>query len=106
MAVIEPRLSPRRTAMRAAITPIYGRPQVLELRDAPDPTIGAHDVLIEVHASAVTAGDLRLRAADFPPLSLLPGRLMLGVRRPRRGIQGTMFAGRVIAVGRSVTRYA
>jgi NADPH:quinone reductase-like Zn-dependent oxidoreductase len=92
--------------MRAAITPSYGPAHVLQLRDVPTPTLGAREVLVAVHATPVTAGDLRLRAADFPTFSVVPGRLMLGVRRPRRAIQGTMFAGRVVEVGRSVTRYA
>lgn len=92
--------------MRAAITPVYGPAHVLQPREVPRPTLGAHDVLVEVHATPVTAGDLRLRGADFPPLSVVPGRLMLGVRRPRRAIQGTMFAGRIVEIGRDVTRYA
>jgi NADPH:quinone reductase-like Zn-dependent oxidoreductase len=92
--------------MRAAITPSYGPAHVLQTRDVPTPTVGPRDVLVEVHASPVTAGDLRLRAADFPSITAWPGRLLLGVRRPRRAVQGTMFAGRVVAVGASVTRYA
>jgi NADPH:quinone reductase-like Zn-dependent oxidoreductase len=31
---------------------------------------------------------------------------MIGIRGPRRAVQGTMFAGRVVAVGAAVTRYA
>src|SRR5687768_1337849 len=92
--------------MKAAVTRSYGPADVLETRDVPDPSIGSHEVLVRVHASLVTAGDVRLRTADFPSLSALPGRLMIGVFRPKHAIQGTMFAGRIVAVGSSVTRYA
>jgi NADPH:quinone reductase-like Zn-dependent oxidoreductase len=92
--------------MRAALTTTYGPAEVLEVRDVPRPTPGAHEVLVEVHASPVTAGDQRLRAADFPGIMALFGRLLLGLLRPRRAVQGTNFAGRIVAVGREVTRYA
>jgi NADPH:quinone reductase-like Zn-dependent oxidoreductase len=92
--------------MRAAFTPTYGPAEVLEVRDLPAPTFGDHEVLVEVHASPVTAGDHRLRAADFPAIAALFGRLLLGVLRPKQAVQGTNFAGRVVAVGSKVTRYA
>ncbi len=92
--------------MRAAVTPVYGPPDVLELRDVPKPALRERDVLIEVHASPVNAADHRLRSADFPSFSAVIGRLIIGLRRPRHAVQGTMFAGRVVAVGRAVTRYA
>lgn len=92
--------------MHAAITPAYGPAQVLETRELSRPDVGEREVLIEVRAAAVTAGDRRLRAADFPSFTALPGRLMIGVTSPRHAVQGTMFAGRVVAVGRAVTRFA
>lgn len=92
--------------MKAAITHAYGSADVLQTRDVPTPTISDREVLIRIHASPVTAGDLRLRAADFPSFSVLPGRLMVGVFGPRRSVQGTMFAGRVIEVGGAVTRFS
>ncbi len=92
--------------MRAAFTPVYGPAEVLEVRDVPPPTPGDHEVLVAVHASTVTAGDHRLRAADFPSISALFGRLVLGMFRPKQAVQGTNFAGRIVAVGRKVTRYA
>jgi len=92
--------------MRAAVTPVYGPAHVLQLREVAKPILGERDVLVEIYATPVTAGDLRLRAADFPPITAWAGRLVLGVRRPRRAVQGTMFAGRVVELGRAVTRYA
>jgi NADPH:quinone reductase-like Zn-dependent oxidoreductase len=92
--------------MRAAVTPTYGPAHVLELREVPTPTFGDREVLVEVHASPVTAADHRLRAADFPSLAAFFGRLIIGVLRPKHAVQGTMFGGRIVAVGRNVTRYA
>jgi NADPH:quinone reductase-like Zn-dependent oxidoreductase len=92
--------------MRAAHTPSYGPADVLELREVPAPRVADDQVLVQIRASAVTAGDLRLRAADFPSVAAVLGRLAIGVLGPRRPIQGTMFAGRVTAVGARVTRWA
>ena len=92
--------------MKAAITKNYGPANVIELREVPTPTISEDQVLVQVHASPVTAGDRRLRAADFPGMSAVPGRLMMGVFGPRNGLQGTMFAGRVVQIGTNVTEYA
>jgi NADPH:quinone reductase-like Zn-dependent oxidoreductase len=62
-------------------------------------------VLVRVRASSVTTADWRLRAAAFPGITWLPGRLMFGVLRPRRPILGGDFAGEVEAVGPAVTRF-
>jgi len=91
--------------MRVALTPSYGPASVLTLGDAPAPFVGDNDVLVRVHASVVTAGDRRVRSADFPGVSAVVGRLMLGVTRPKHEVQGTMFAGRVLAVGVNVSRF-
>ena len=92
--------------MRAAINTRYGAPDVLSLGEAERPTLREHQVLVEVHASAVTQGDRRLRAADFPGISAVFGRLLIGVLGPRQPVGGSAFAGRVVEVGRSVTRFA
>jgi len=92
--------------MKAAITPKYGTPDVLSMTEVSRPEVGNHDVLVEVRASVVTQGDRRLRAADFPGISWLPGRLMMGLFRPKNPVPGTAFAGRVVAVGKAVTRFA
>ncbi|MFK7929326.1 MAG: NAD(P)-dependent alcohol dehydrogenase [Myxococcota bacterium] len=92
--------------MKAAYTHSYGPADVVELRDIPVPTVGEHDVLVQVHAAAVTEGDRRLRAGDFPGISAIPGRLAMGFTGPRNAYQGTMFAGRVVQVGAAVRRYA
>lgn len=93
-------------SMRVAINDEYGDPDVLRLSEAPRPTAGPREVLVQVLASDVTQGDRRLRAADFPGFTALFGRLMFGVFSPRNQVGGTSFAGRVVAVGSKVTSYA
>ena len=92
--------------MQAATHTEYGTPEVLNLKEVERPTIGDDQVLVEVHASAVTQGDRRLRAADFPGISAWFGRLLVGVRGPRHPVGGSAFAGRVVEVGPKVTRLA
>jgi len=92
--------------MKAATHTHYGSPTVLHIDEVARPSIGDREILVEVHASPVTQGDRRLREADFPGMSAIPGRLMFGVFRPRNPSPGTMFAGRVVATGAAVTRFA
>jgi NADPH:quinone reductase-like Zn-dependent oxidoreductase len=68
--------------------------------------VGPRDILIRVHASTVTQGDRRLRAADYPGITSLLGRVFTGVFRPRHRIGGSNFAGRVVNVGAEVNRFA
>lgn len=67
--------------------------------------MGPRDVLVRVHASTVTQGDRRLRAADYPGFTRVLGRLFTGVFRPRHRVGGSNFAGRVVEVGAEVTRF-
>lgn len=92
--------------MQAAMNTAYGAPDVLAPTEVERPTIGAGQVLVQVHASVVNEGDRRLRAADFPGLSSVFGRLMIGVFGPRHPIGGSSFAGQVVEVGAKVTRFA
>ncbi|MGV3520395.1 NAD(P)-dependent alcohol dehydrogenase [Luteitalea sp.] len=92
--------------MKAAVVTRYGPPDVVELRDRPDPRPRAGEVLIRVHASAVTAADWRMRSGDVPRGFGLLMRLILGWRGPRRGVLGITMAGEVLALGEGVTRFA
>ncbi|MFC7431260.1 MULTISPECIES: NAD(P)-dependent alcohol dehydrogenase [unclassified Agrococcus] len=60
---------------------------------------GRREVVVRVHAAAVTAGDARIRAARLPPGFALPGRLALGLRGPRRPVLGGTLSGVVEALG-------
>lgn len=92
--------------MKAALYRRYGPAETVAVEEAPEPTPGAGEVLVDVHASTVTTADWRMRAAAFPGVLWLPGRMMTGLFRPRRHVLGGDFSGRVAAVGAGVTRFA
>ncbi|MEI4235435.1 alcohol dehydrogenase catalytic domain-containing protein [Roseovarius sp. D22-M7] len=90
------------TATRTAWhIPRYGRPETLTPVTLPMPQPGPTEVLIRVHASAVTRADGMMRKGE--PLFARP---FLGLRRPRNGLSGTGLSGKVIAVGDKVSRFA
>jgi NADPH:quinone reductase-like Zn-dependent oxidoreductase len=91
--------------MRAATYHRYGGPEVLRVEDVPLPPLADGTVRVRVHSSSVTTADWRLRASAFPGITWLPGRLMIGIRAPRKPILGGDFAGEVEAVGPAVTRF-
>lgn len=87
--------------MKAITYAKYGGPDVLEYREVPTPTPEDDDVLIEIHAASLNAADWHLLRAD-PPLVRLMG---VGLLTPKEPILGADVAGRVTAVGRSVTEF-
>lgn len=89
------------TMMRAVVAPRYGSPDVLELRDVARPTPAANEILVEIAAVAVHAGDWHLLRAD--PFLV---RLMFGLTKPKNPILGGDVAGRVVEVGADVTDFA
>lgn len=91
--------------MKAIVQTAYGDPNVLVVRDVPTPVPKHDEVLVRVHVTTVTSGDARLRAFRMPAAFWLPARLILGVRRPRKNILGSEFAGEVVAIGKDVTRF-
>ena len=86
--------------MKAIVTEQYGSPDVLRLKEVAKPTPEDDEVLVKVHAASVNAGDWHLMRAD--PFLI---RLMYGLRKPSRPILGSDVAGRVEAVGQSVTQF-
>ena len=85
--------------MRAAVRRSYGAPDVVRIEQVPAPTPGPKQVLVRVRATAVTAADARIRAADFPRGYALIARLLFGLRKPRQQILGGVASGVVEAVG-------
>lgn len=92
--------------MFAAVNDRYGPPEVVQIQDRPIPAPGPGEILVDVTATTVTTADWRLRASAFPGGLWLPGRLMMGLFRPRNKLLGGEFAGTVVAVGAGVSRFA
>ena len=91
--------------MKALTYERYGGPEVVQVAEVDPPSVGSSDILVRVHASAVNTGDWRIRAAAFPGVLAIPGRLMFGLVRPRQRRLGSEFAGVVESVGTSVKRF-
>ncbi len=91
--------------MQACIYREYGSHDVVTLGEVATPAGAADEVLVEVHATSVTTADWRFRASAFPGPFWLPGRLMLGLFRPRNQVLGMDFSGVVVKAGRDVTRF-
>lgn len=86
--------------MKAIVYTRYGPPDVLQLKEVAKPLPKDDQVLIKVHATSVTAADCLVRKCE-PAW----GKLILGLRGPRRKIIGTELAGEIEAVGQDVKRF-
>ena len=91
--------------MKAVVCPKYGPPEVLVIADVPKPTPRANEVLIRIHAAAVTISDCIVRSGKVKPLLWLPMRLFVGFTRPRNPVLGLDLSGEVDAVGSAVQRF-
>jgi NADPH:quinone reductase-like Zn-dependent oxidoreductase len=87
--------------MRAALHERYGPPEVLRVADVERPVAEEDEVLVRVEASTVTRSDTDLRSVEYPF-----ARAFTGMRRPKRTIAGTEFAGLVEQTGAAVTELA
>jgi len=86
--------------MKAIVYTKYGSPDVLHLEEVERPTAGDNEVVIKVHATTVTAGDVKTRKGD--PFFV---RFASGLMRPKTKILGFEFAGEIESVGAGVKRF-
>lgn len=87
--------------MRAAVCTRYGPPEVVSVTEVPAPVPGPGELLVRVVVTTVNRTDCAYRAAK--PFFM---RSVTGLRRPRRTILGTEFAGEVVEAGAAVDRFA
>jgi len=81
--------------MRAVVITKPGGPEVLELREVPDPVPGKGELLVRVEASALNRADLLQRRGLYPAPPGSP-----------KDIPGLELAGTVVACGEGATRFA
>src|ERR1700720_3865654 len=94
--------------MRAVVYDRYGPPDVLRLEDVERPIPREDEVLVKIHATAVTRADCATREANRRSglaVTLL-SRFISGLGRPKQRILGSELAGEVEAVGAAVNEFA
>ena len=91
--------------MKAIICPKYGSPDVLQLQEVEKPTPKDNEVLIKVHAAAVTVSDCIVRSGKVNILLWIPMRIFVGFRRPKRSILGLELAGEIEEIGKDIKRF-
>jgi NADPH:quinone reductase-like Zn-dependent oxidoreductase len=91
--------------MKAVLCTRWGPPEVLQVAEVARPEPRKREVRIRIVATSVTASDCIARAMRAPWRYRVIGKLLLGVRKPRRPIFGIVLAGEIDAVGREVTNF-
>ena len=92
--------------MKAIVWTKYGSSDSLQPGQIETPTPKDNEVLIKIHAAAVSRADTEFRRLAIPFPFSLPIRFYLGVFKPTRiKILGTEFAGEIVSIGRDVTQY-
>ena len=81
--------------MKAFILDRYKKKGALRLGEMPEPEVGDHDVLVQIHAAALNLLDAKVRDGEFK--LILPNRFPL--------VLGHDVAGVVIRVGSKVSRF-
>jgi NADPH:quinone reductase-like Zn-dependent oxidoreductase len=93
------------TKMKAIVCTKYGPPEVLQIKEVEKPTPKDNEVLIKIHASAVTVSDCIVRSGKVNILLWIPMRIFVGFRRPRISILGLELAGEIEAIGKDIKRF-
>ena len=87
--------------MRAIVQTQYGSADVLQLQEVDQPLVSGHEILVQVQATAVHAGDWHLMRGTPFLIRLMFG----GLLKPKIQILGTDVAGIVAAVGPEATQF-
>lgn len=90
----------KRMKMKAAIANGYGSPEVLVVQEVEKPQPKENEVLVEVNVASTTRADGMMRTGK--PYF---GRLFTGLKSPKHPIPGTGFSGKIVAIGKKVSKY-
>lgn len=99
--------------MKAVVHEKYGSPDVLELKTVKKPTPKEDELLVRIYATPVSYGDITARKFKYisprefnmPFLFWLFARISFGLRKPKKQILGSEFAGEIELIGKDVTRF-
>ncbi|WP_310559719.1 NAD(P)-dependent alcohol dehydrogenase [Flavobacterium sp.] len=86
--------------MKAIVFKEYGSPKVLQLKDIEKPIPKYNEILINIKATAVNSGEVRLRKAD--PFAV---RLFFGLFKPKTTVLGSVFSGEIENIGSDVQHF-
>ena len=91
--------------MNVVVCEKYGPPEVLRIAQWAKPIPRADEIRIRICATSVTNSDIFIRSSKVSLGLLIPFRVMIGIRRPRKAIIGEVFSGIVDEVGAQITRF-
>ncbi len=99
--------------MKAVVYTEYGSPEVLQLKEVAKPVPKDNEVLVRIYATSVNYGDVVAR--NFRKISprefnmtfifWLVAKISFGLRKPKKTILGSEFAGVVESAGKDVKRF-
>ncbi len=97
--------------MKAIVYKEFGPPEVLQLKEVPKPVPKANEVLVKIHATSVSFGDLFARNKNYRQFAMpapfyLFVMVSFGIRKPKVNILGSEFSGTVEAIGTDVTKFS
>ena len=87
--------------MKAIVYEEYGPPDVLEIKEVEKPAPNDNEMLIKVHAAAVTPLDWHFMTGTPFLARIMAG----GLFKPKHQVLGTQVSGQVEAVGENVNRF-
>jgi NADPH:quinone reductase-like Zn-dependent oxidoreductase len=92
--------------MKAMVTTKYGPIEVLQIQERETPTPKENEVLIKIHFTTVSIGDVKLRGLiGISSAEKIAARMFLGWSKPRKDILGMEAAGEIKAIGSDVTKF-
>ncbi|NJN44684.1 MAG: alcohol dehydrogenase catalytic domain-containing protein, partial [Anaerolineae bacterium] len=99
--------------MKAIVYTEYGSPDVLQLKEIAKPAPKDNEILIKVHATSLSVGEVWAR--NFKAISpskfsmpfpfWLPARMFFGFTKPKVNILGSEFSGVIEAIGKDVKNF-
>jgi NADPH:quinone reductase-like Zn-dependent oxidoreductase len=99
--------------MKAIVCTKYGPPEVLQLAEMEKPAPKNNEVLIKIHATAVTASDCIIRGFKIPVKHWFPKglimetmmKMVVGFKKPKNPILGLVLSGDIESVGKDVKQF-